>query len=189
MPKEEPAGNGVLVTLAVSGAIFLLGVALYFIIRPYNSKIFHPRKRKPKEGTRTGWMSVIFRERDEEEISSRGGLMGILYLRLSKYLIYYMLIVSVISVAVVFPLNYFVGGEGSNVFEQSVGNSISGKSLVFLCHTILIIIFNLMGWFIIWWFQRQYIELSRAHVNKGGPHTYTINISNIPRRVTQQGEL
>eukprot|EP01103_Thecamoeba_quadrilineata_P002355 TRINITY_DN12321_c0_g1_i1.p1 TRINITY_DN12321_c0_g1~~TRINITY_DN12321_c0_g1_i1.p1 ORF type:complete len:746 (+),score=111.68 TRINITY_DN12321_c0_g1_i1:167-2404(+) len=169
------------IVLIISGSIFVIAVILFLIIRPYNSYTYFPRERRNRR-TRLAWMIRVFKA-DDSEIVTKCGLYGDLFLLFNKYLIYFGFVCSVLSCAILIPINV---SQDQDLYASST----QIKEPYLWAHSTLILIYSLLAYFLVWRFQRKFIEISRGWRASGeNPQTFSVKIKHIPPAVNTNERL
>ena len=73
-------------------------------------------------------------------------------------------------------------------FAATTATSIPSGSAFLAAHTVLTIIFVMLGIVIIWWYQRTYFKTRKEFRNRDFVNSHTIKIRNLPKKV-KEGEL
>ena len=124
-----------------------------------------------------------------QEFSIRGGMYGLLYIRFELFMFIYVLIMACLALPILIPLNVAAAGNaGAGFVETTATNIPSDKTSYLIAHTILTIIFVLLGLLIITWYQRMYFKTRKILHNRDFVNSHTLKINDIPKSV-QQGEL
>ncbi|XP_067941710.1 calcium permeable stress-gated cation channel 1-like [Watersipora subatra] len=94
---------------------------------------------------RVSWVSVVFRLR-EDHIASRCGLDAVQYLQFQQYLIVYMAIIMLLSLAVILPVNISgSGGKTMSSYAHSTISNVNSDSPKLWVHTLMALIFLIIA--------------------------------------------
>ena len=115
-------------------------------------------------------------------------MYGLLYIRFELFMFLYILIMACLALPILIPLNVVAaGGQGSG-FAETTATNIPEESPFLIAHTVLTILFVLLGLLIISWYQRMYFHTRKIFRNRDFVNSHTLKLNRVPKSVVQ-GEL
>ncbi|XP_059482443.1 CSC1-like protein 2 isoform X2 [Neocloeon triangulifer] len=130
------------------------------------------------------WLFAVFRIKDDD-ILRKSGPDAIQYLSFQRHVIFYMIIVTFISLAIVLPINFQGTLQGDEkTFGHTTVSNLSPDSEWLWAHVVLAVLYLPLGIFVMRRFSvSMHLEEEDSHVSR------TLMITNIPRQYCDKDDL
>lgn len=189
--STTPIDGGIPLTLGISCLIFFVGFMAMQYLRPRMYYLYYPRIWS-KGDDRPFWLSFencawILRaaRAGRDEVAIRTGMQGLLYIRFSVFMLLYVIIMAALALPILLTLNLVAGEHPGAGFIETTATNIPDGSSYLAAHTVLTIVFVVIGLLMISWFQRMYFHTRKVFRSRDFVNSHTLKIGNIPKDVVE----
>ena len=110
-------------------------------------------------------------------------MYGLLYIRFELFMFLYVIIMTALALPILIPLNIVAAGNAGSGFAETTATNIPEGSTFLIAHTVLTIIFVLIGLTIVIYYQRMYFHTRKVFRNRDFVNSHTLKINDVPKSV------
>eukprot|EP01114_Cavostelium_apophysatum_P018971 TRINITY_DN597_c0_g1_i1.p1 TRINITY_DN597_c0_g1~~TRINITY_DN597_c0_g1_i1.p1 ORF type:complete len:787 (-),score=137.08 TRINITY_DN597_c0_g1_i1:702-3062(-) len=194
-------------SIAVGGAVGLIGVAAFFILRKIDRQFYaYKYKEKPDAGFFDGyedgpfrWLGPLWKLSDSQIAETYGGHDAVIYLQFLRLTIVLFSVMSVLGVGIILPVNFageyladYVGGTNPNMTDIVWGNlshtdldkltmaNIKRGSNILILHLLSVFVFTGMCCFYLFKVYSSYVRHMNSRKQRDTLQSRTVMVRNVP---------